>query len=175
MGRYPWHVTEGETPLRREVAEEQVRRRGQAGMGGRYNAIGAMQGTRRGVEAAGLDLAQALDGIGTLTLTSMDDIDRFERRGRMLSRLPGLSERGRRMVASAGAARAGLGAFNGVPSDQGLAMTRWRLRSPVTGPCVDPTAEGSGLYFVTPVCPANGREVRRCMGMIEDRLLQGWL
>jgi len=172
MGRFPWHETQGETPLRRELAETLVRRRGQPGMGGRYNAIGALQGSKRGLKAAALDLSEVLDGIGKLTFTSGEELDDFERRGRALMGESESAERGQEMVGMAGIARAGLEAFYGVPSKQALTMTRWRLRSPVTGPCVDPTAEGSGLYFVTPVCPAKGSEVRRCMGMIEDRLLR---
>ena len=172
IGRFPWHETEGETPLRREVAETLVRRRGQPGMGGRYNAIGAVQGTRRSVDAALHDVGEALDGTGTLTLTSTEDVDRFERRGLELSEAPASAEQGRQMVAMAEVARAGLAVFAGVPSDQALAISRWRLRSPVTGPCVDPTAEGCGLYWVAPVCPAKGSEVRACMRLIEDRVLR---
>ncbi|MEI2703232.1 MAG: FAD-binding oxidoreductase [Baekduia sp.] len=171
MGRYPWHETNGDTPLSRELAEKLVRRRAQPGRGGRYNAIGALQGTERGVEAAVRDVAEALDSTGKLTFTSASDIDRFERRGRMLSRVPKLSERGRRMVATASVARSGLSIFQGVPSDQALAISRWRLRSPVKGICVDPTAEGCGLYWVAPVCPANGTDVNRCLRIIEDRVL----
>lgn len=171
MGRFPWHVTKGETPLARDVAESLVRRRGQPGMSGRYNAIGALHGTSRGVAASVRDVGQELGDTGKLTFTSTADIDRFERRGRMLARVPRLSRRGRGMIAMAGIARAGLGVFYGVPGEQALAISRWRLRSPVKGPCVDPTEEGCGLYWVAPVCPAKGSEVARCLRLIEDRML----
>jgi 4-cresol dehydrogenase (hydroxylating) flavoprotein subunit len=76
------------------------------------------------------------------------------------------------MVATAGAARAGIGVFNGVPSHQALAISRWRLRKRVGGRCEDPTGEGCGLHWIAPVCPSTGEEVLRCAEIIEAEMLQ---
>ncbi len=171
MGRYPWHETGGAVPLERAKAEALVRRRGVPGMAGRWNAIGSLHGSRRALKAAVKDTEESLAGLGKLNFTSPADIDRFERRGRILSRLPGLSSRGAGMVATARMARPGLAVFRGVPSEGALAITRWRLRKPVKGRCEDPSGEGSGLYWIAPVCPARGSEVSRCVQIIEEQML----
>jgi 4-cresol dehydrogenase (hydroxylating) len=143
IGTYPWKRTGGKTPLRREVAELLLGEAGAPGQAGRWNATGSLHGTRRGMSAAARDLKVALRGLGRLQLIS-----------------PANSDDPR------------LDVLRGVPGTQGLGITRWRVRGNREGSGEDPTAEGCGLYWLAPVCPAKGEEVQRCAGMIEEQMLE---
>jgi 4-cresol dehydrogenase (hydroxylating) len=169
MRPYPWAETGGATPLPRELAESMLRDTRVPGLTGRWNAIGSLHGTRRGMKAAARDTKAALRGLGRVYFTAPSTLDRFQRWGRLVSAIR--PKRGREIAGMVEGARPGLDVFRGVPSHQGLGISRWRLRRKVEGRCEDPTAEGCGLYWVAPVCPAKGSEVLRCVKIIEENML----
>ncbi len=166
---YPWNEMSGETPLPRRAALQLLRAGPLAGANGPWNAFGSLYGTKRQVRAAVRDTRDALRGMGRLYFTSEPRLKRIERLWRPLAAL-GIN-RGRQFVQLARIARAGMQPIRGVPSSAGLSVSRWRLRRRVDGFCEDPTREGCGLYWLAPVCPARGSEVRRCTEIIERQML----
>src|SRR5256885_16943900 len=106
-----------------------LRERALPGLTGRWNAPGSLHGARRATNAAVRDLKIALRGIGRLQFSS-----------------------------PAEGSGADVDVLRGIPSTQRLAISRWRLRGDHEGVCEDPTAEGCGLYWLGPGCPA------QCMG-----------
>ena len=165
--RYPSAEMGGATPLPRRTAAQLLR--ASPGPNGAWNVYGSLYGTRRAVRAAMRDTKDGLGSIGALYFTSESRLTWTERIGRLLSRLG--SGRGKRLLAMAKAARAGMLPIRGVPSAAGLRVSRWRLKREAQEQCEDPTAEGCGLYWLTPVCPAKGAEVRRCTRIIERAML----
>jgi 4-cresol dehydrogenase (hydroxylating) len=155
------------TPLPRRAAAQLLR--ASPGPNGAWNVYGSLYGTRRAVRAAVRDTKDRLGSLGSLHFTSESRLTWIERAGRLLSRLG--SGRGTSLLALARTARAGMRPIRGVPSAAGLSVSRWRLKRRVEGQCEDPTAEGCGLYWLTPVCPAKGAEVRCCTRIIERAML----
>lgn len=166
--RYPWEETEGATPLSRELAKRLLA--GSEGHAGAWVAVGSFYGTRRAVKAAIRDAKSALRPLGRLSVVTPSRLERARRWARPMVRL-GLPP-ARRLERSAGDARSAMRLLQGEPVRGGLDVSRWRLRRPAEGPCEDPTAEGCGLYWLVPVCPAKGYEVGRCVRMIETRMLE---
>lgn len=166
---YPREEMRGATPLPRRAALQLLR--ASPGPNGAWNAYGSLYGTRRAVRAAVRDTKDGLASIGRLYFTSEPRLQWTERRGRLLSRFG--SKRGRVLLAMAKVARAGMRPIRGVPSAAGLSVSRWRLGRDAEGICEDPTREGCGLYWLTPVCPARGIEVARCVRIVERAMLGG--
>lgn len=169
LRQYPWEETGGTTPLSDEMVERLLREEPTGGMGGLWSAGGSLYGSRRQVRAAARDTRTELRGLGRVHFFSPSRLDWADRVGRALASL-GL-KRGRRLQELVSRARAGMDTLRGVPSAEGLAVSRWRLRRTVEGPCEDPAREGAGLYWLAPVSPAKGSEVRRCVQLIEKQML----
>jgi 4-cresol dehydrogenase (hydroxylating) len=168
-GAYPWAAMREATPLPPNAVRQLLGASPIAAVNGPWNAFGSIYGTKRAVAAAMKDAEDGLAGLGTLRFTSEARLERTERLGRVLGALR--LRRGKQLAAMAKVARAGMQPLKGVPSAAGMSVSRWRLRRDASGLCEDPTAEGCGLYWLAPVCPAKGAEVRRCTELIEREML----
>jgi 4-cresol dehydrogenase (hydroxylating) len=167
LRQYPWKETGGATPLSWEVAQQLLR--SEAGVDGRWTASGAIYAASgRHLRALVAEARSALRDLGELRFISPSQVLWAGRMARPLAALG--SKRAGQILAFADYGRPLMGMLAGEPSNGGLRIARWRLREQLRGECDDPTLEGCGLYWLAPVCPARGEEVRRCVDLIGERL-----
>ena len=62
------------------------------------------------------------------------------------------------------------GLLQGVPTDQPLASTYWRKKSPPPEQ-MDPDRDGCGLLWCSPVAPAEGRQAEELVALASATLL----
>ena len=163
LQQYPWEAAEGRTPLPREVMK---RLRKQLHFGA-WSASGGLYGTRAQVAEARRLLRKALAG----KVNKLEFLD--ERKLRMASRFSGLY----RMLTGWDLSRALelvrplFGLLQGIPTDQPLASTYWRKRTPPPA-TMNPDQDGCGLLWCSPVAPADGAQAEELVALAGGILLR---
>ena len=159
--QYPWAMTDGATPLPRELLE---RLSGKLAFSA-WNGAGALYGTKAQVKEARRLVRKALKP-QTCRLTFVDD--RLLRLGELcappLKRLTGWD-----LSRTVELARSVYGLMRGVPSTHPLGSLYWRKRIPIPAD-MDPDRDGCGLLWCSPIAPAEGREVA-AVAAIADRIV----
>ena len=163
LRQYPWEEAGGRTPLPMEVMQ---RMRQQLHFGA-WNASGGLYGTRAQVAEARRLLRRALAG----KVNKLQFLD--ERKLRMASRFSGLY----RMLTGWDLSRALelvrplFGLLQGVPTDQPLASTYWRKRTPPPA-SMNPDKDGCGLLWCSPVSPADGAHAEELVALASEIMLR---
>jgi 4-cresol dehydrogenase (hydroxylating) len=163
LQQYPWEEAEGRTPL---PAEVMMRLRKQLHFGA-WNASGGLYGTRAQVAEARRLLRAALSG----KVNKLQFLD--QRKLRVAGRFSGLY----RMLTGWDLSRALelvrplFGLLQGIPTDQPLASTYWRKRTPPPA-VMDPNLDGCGLLWCSPVAPADGVQAEELVALAGETLLR---
>jgi 4-cresol dehydrogenase (hydroxylating) flavoprotein subunit len=155
--RYPWDLAGGQTPLPADV-REQLRRRYSVGA---WNVGSAISGTRDTVAAARRHIARVLARYGPVFL---DD-----RRLALAQRLVGLARRVglcRGLAERLESIKPVYGLLKGIPTDEPLRGTGWRVRDAEPLAPVDPLECHAGLMWVSPAVPATGESAEEVMGLM---------
>jgi 4-cresol dehydrogenase (hydroxylating) len=163
LQQYPWEEAGGRTPLPPEVM---TRLRKKLHFGA-WSASGGLYGTRVQVAESRRLLRAALAG----KVNKLQFLD--ERKLRMAGRFSGLY----RLVTGWDLSRALelvrplFGLLQGVPTDQPLASTYWRKRTPPPA-VMDPNQDGCGLLWCSPVAPADGAQTEELVALASETLLR---
>jgi 4-cresol dehydrogenase (hydroxylating) len=163
LQQYPWEDAGGRTPLPTEVMK-QLRKKLHFGA---WNASGGLYGTRGQVAEARRLLRRALAG----KVNKLQFLD--ERKLRLAGRFSGLY----RMLTGWDLSRALelvrplFGLLQGIPTDQPLASTYWRKRTPPPA-AMDPDRDGCGLLWCSPVAPADGAQAEKLVALASEIMLR---
>jgi 4-cresol dehydrogenase (hydroxylating) len=163
MRQYPWEEAGGRTPLPAEVMT-QLRQQMHFGA---WNASGGLYGTRRQVAEARRLLRRALAG----KVNKLQFMD--ERMLRVAGRFAGLYRMltGWDLRRTLELVRPLFGLLQGVPTDQPLASSYWRKRTPPPA-VMDPDRDGCGLLWCSPVTPANGAQAAELVALASETMLR---
>lgn len=163
LQQYPWEEAEGRTPLPAEVMK---RLRKQLHFGA-WNASGGLYGTRAQVAEARRLLRRALSG----KVDKLQFLD--ERMLRLAGRFAGLYRMltGWDLSRTLELARPLVGLLQGIPTDQPLASSYWRKRTPPPA-ATDPDRDGCGLLWCSPVTPANAAPAKELVDLASETLLR---
>ena len=163
MQQYPWAEAEGRTPLPADVMQRLRKQR----HFGAWNASGGLYGTRAQVSEARRLLRGALAG-------KVDKLQFLDaRKLRMASRFSGLYRllTGWDLSRALELVRPLFGLLQGVPTDQPLASTYWRKRTPPPA-VMNPDQDGCGLLWCSPVTPADGAQAEELVALAGEILLR---
>ncbi len=156
--RYPWDQAGGQTPLPDELRAKLAR---QTGIGA-WNGGGAIYGTAGTVRSIKRKVRKVLK---PYHVRFVDDralgLARWTHR--QLKRL-GM---GRRLGELLDVLEPVYGLMKGVPSDEPLKGSGWRVREPMPQQAVDPRAEPTGLRWVSPVLPTTGTAAEDMLAIAE--------
>lgn len=158
-GRYPWAETNGVAPLPQSLRESM---RAHFGLGA-WNVGGSLTGTRGHVRASKQALRAALRGLCTVRFVSDRQLEWALRVLGALSRV-GIARRAANFAESA---RPVFAAAKGIPADEPIRGTYWRLRDEPPADVNDPLEAGAGVMWVSPVMPMTGEDARRVMALVE--------
>ncbi|MCC6155248.1 MAG: FAD-binding oxidoreductase [Candidatus Hydrogenedentes bacterium] len=158
-GQYPWKMTNGATPLPQDVRRQL---RESYGLGA-WNVAGAVTGTKAHVRASRKAVRDALRGLGNMRFVSDKELDFAARAFGLLSKF-GI---GRGTASFITSAKPVLAAAMGVPAEQPIRGTYWRLRHEPPKDVNDPIEAGAGVMWVSPVLPMRGEDARRVMQIAE--------
>ncbi len=163
LQQYPWPETNGQTPLCGPPLEK-LRREMKIGA---WNGSGALYGTRAQVKEARRLLRRALAGKAT-RLQFLDD-----RKLALASKFAGVYEKisGWNLKRMLALLKPVYGLMKGAPTDQPLASTYWRKRTPVPSD-MDPDRDGCGLFWCSPIAPNDGHHARRVTGLASELMLR---
>lgn len=147
LQQYPWEEANGRTPLPGALMEK-FRSELKIGV---WNGSGALYGTRAQVKEARRLLRRALAG-KTDRLEFLDD-----RKFRIASTFAKAYQlvSGLNLTRVLALLKPLYGLMKGVPTDQTLASTYWRKRTPPPDR-MDPDRDGCGLLWCSPVAPNDG-------------------
>jgi len=158
-GRYPWEETNGVTPLPETM---RVRLRESLGLGA-WNVAGSITGTRGHVRATRKAVRDALRGLGRLKFLTDKELALASRVFNLLSRF-GIARKTANLIEST---KPVFAAAKGIPADEPVRGTFWRLRKEPPAQIVDPLEAGAGIMWVSPVLPMTGADARRVMRIVE--------
>lgn len=158
-GRYPFDATNGITPLPQAL---RVRMRRTLGLGA-WNVAGALTGTRAHVRASRAAVRKALRGLGNLRFLSDGELELAERFFGFLGRF-GIARETAHFITSA---KPVLAAAKGIPAEEPIRGTYWRLRSEPPMDVNDPLEAGAGVMWISPVLPMRGEDTQRVMRVVE--------
>jgi 4-cresol dehydrogenase (hydroxylating) len=163
LQQYPWHETGGHTPLCGKPLEN-LRRTLKIGA---WSGSGALYGTRAQVKESRRLLRRALAGKAT-GLQFLDD-----RKLELVSKFAGIYDKisGWNLTRFLALLRPVYGLMKGIPTDQPLASTYWRKRTP---PPTDmhPDRDGCGLIWCSPIAPNNGHHAGRVTALASELMLR---
>jgi 4-cresol dehydrogenase (hydroxylating) len=156
--QYPWDRARGMTPMPVELRGELRREHGL----GAWNGCGALTGPKTVIAAVEKQLKSALKSYYTVFL----DDRKLALGGRVvggLSRvgLGGSLEQRLKIV------RPVYDMLKGLPSNDAIRGTAWRVRTPVAEGASDPLDFHAGILWVSPVIPMVGSDVTRLLALIE--------
>lgn len=158
-GRYPFDQTNGSTPLPQDVRK---RLRDTYGLGA-WNVAGALTGTKAHVHASRKAVRNALKGLGGVRFVSDKELDFAARAFGFLSKI-GIARETARFITSA---KPVLAAAKGIPAEQPIRGTYWRLRHEPPRNVNDPIEAGAGVMWVSPVLPTRGEDAQHVMRIVE--------
>jgi 4-cresol dehydrogenase (hydroxylating) len=163
LQQYPWDEAAGQVPLPDDVMQS-LRKKLQFGS---WNASGGLYGTRGQVAEARRLLRKALAG----RVDKLEFLD--ERKLRLAERFSKVYQfvTGWDLSRALELVRPVFGLLQGVPTDQPLASTYWRKKSPPPA-AMDPDRDGCGLLWCSPVTPADGRQAEELVALSCGTLLE---
>jgi 4-cresol dehydrogenase (hydroxylating) len=156
--QYPWDRAGGVTPM---PAALRTALRHEHGIGA-WNGCGALMGPRKAIAAVESRIASALKGCFTVFLDDRK-LALGERMAAGLSRAGLSSSLNRRLKL----VRPVYDMLKGLPSNDAIRGTAWRVRTPVADGASDPLDFHAGILWVSPILPMIGDEVRRMLALIE--------
>ncbi len=157
-GRYPWDQTDNIMPMPADLREKIRHDNGI----GQWNVAGALSGSAGGVRAAGRALKRALGPMSRyLTFVPERRLIAAERVTAKLQPL-GIATRLYELAINI---RPNFNLAKGVPSNEPLFGSRWRLREEPTTDSPDPLDANVGLMWLSPVLPMTGRDARAVMSI----------
>jgi 4-cresol dehydrogenase (hydroxylating) len=163
LQQYPWHATNGGTPLPGALME-QFRKELKIGV---WNGSGALYGTKVQVREARRLLRRALAGkISRLQFVD----DRKLRFASMFAEAYQLGS-GWNLARMLAVLRPVYGLMKGIPTEHPLASTYWRKTAPPP-PRMDPDRDGCGLLWCSPVAPNDGFHAQQLTGLATELLLR---
>jgi 4-cresol dehydrogenase (hydroxylating) len=156
--QYPWHRAGGITPLPPDLRNELRREHGI----GAWNGCGALMGPKNVIAAVEKKIKSALKSYYTVFV----DDRKLAIGGRVvggLSRfgLGGSLEQRLKIV------RPVYDMLKGLPSNDAIRGTAWRVRTPVEEGASDPLDFHAGILWVSPIIPMVGSDVTRLLALIE--------
>lgn len=159
QGNYPWEEANNVTPLPEEI-RARLRKENGYGM---WNVAGALSGSREVVRAAKKEVQLVLEPIANpifldenrlqLAETFIPTLNRFGLFTVTGERLKGIWPNFRLM--------------QGVPTDAPRRGTHWRLWTRPENETADPLEARAGLYWLSPVLPARGRDAEELVSIVE--------
>ena len=152
---YPWHLTNGETPLPDQVRETL---RQEAALGA-WNVLGGLYGTKKSVAAARKEIRRAFRGLARVRFFDDAKIRRLGKLAQTLRPI-GLGHKLRETLTSASSV---FDLINGVPSSEHLKGIGWRSRS--AGSSTEPTDFGG--MWLSPVVPMTSDAARNIVDIVE--------
>ena len=108
-------------------------------------------------------MRNALQGLGGVRFVSDKELDFAARAFGLLSKF-GIARETASFIASA---KPVLAAAMGIPAEQPIRGTYWRLRREPPQDVNDPIEAGAGVMWVSPVLPMRGEDARRVMQIVE--------
>jgi len=165
--RYPWEETGGVTPLPPEIREK-LRNDLTAG---NWTASGTLAGSTALVREGKRKLRQALKGIGTVRFAN----DRSMALLRHSARLLGFTQWGKKMNYMLGTLGPNYGMLKGIPTDEPLRGSQWRVRGAQHAAPQDPRDTNAGVLWLAPVMPARGRDAKAVHDIVEPIFLRNGL
>ncbi|HTB13311.1 MAG TPA: FAD-dependent oxidoreductase [Bryobacteraceae bacterium] len=147
LQQYPWDATGGSTPLQPDI----MRRLRKELKFGAWNGSGGLYGTRAQVGEARRLLKGSLKGVADKL--EFLDAARLSFASRMADPFHAIARWDLRRTLEL--VRPLFGLLQGVPTDQPLASTYWRKRTPPPAK-MDPDRDRCGLMWCSPVAPAEG-------------------
>lgn len=156
--RYPWHQTGGLTPLSMEVRRQLRREHGV----GAWNGCGGIYGTPATVRATKREIRRALKGF---RLHFVDD--RKIALARTVLELFKGRAFAKRLLAMLNILEPVYGLLKGIPSDEPLGGTGWRVRDSSPPKGEDPLGHHAGFMWASPVIPTTGRDSIELLALIE--------
>jgi 4-cresol dehydrogenase (hydroxylating) len=163
LQQYPWQETNGQTPL----CGEPLQKLRSALKIGAWSGSGALYGTRAQVKEARRLLRHALAGKAT-RLQFLDD-----RKLELVSKFAGIYEKvsGWNLTRTLALLRPVYGLMKGIPTDQPLASTYWRKRTPPPTD-MNPDRDGCGLIWCSPIAPNEGHHAGRVTALVSELMLR---
>jgi 4-cresol dehydrogenase (hydroxylating) len=164
-GRYPWDRTDDVMPMPRDVRE---RIRKENGLG-QWNVSGCISGTHAQVRASSRALKHALGPMKRyLTFMPERRLEAIERVTSKLAPLGILTW----LYELAINIRPNFDLSKGVPTDEPLYGSRWRLREEPETDSPDPLDAHVGLMWLSPTLPMKGEDARAVMNVAGPILAQ---
>lgn len=157
--RYPWDEAGGETPLPAALRQALRRRTGATP----WQGSGSLTGTAAQVRAARKAVKKALRGLAALRFLDEPKLRMAEKVTGILNRA-GMAAATRKRLELV---RANFDLLQGRPSADPLLGTQWRLREAPADTSTDPLDTGCGLYWISPVLPAEGAEAETVLKLSE--------
>jgi 4-cresol dehydrogenase (hydroxylating) flavoprotein subunit len=163
LQQYPWQETGGQTPLCGKPLEN-LRRELKIGA---WSGSGALYGTRAQVKESRRLLRRALAGKAT-GLQFLDD-----RKLELVSKFAGIYDKisGWNLTRFLALLRPVYGLMKGIPTDQPLASTYWRKRTPPPAD-MNPDRDGCGLIWCSPIAPNEGYHAGRVTALASELMLR---
>ena len=163
LEQYPWKEAQGQTPLPGPLMEK-LRRELKIGV---WNGSGALYGTRAQVKEARRLLRRALSGkVDRLEFLDDQKLALASRFAKVYERISGLN-----LTRMLSVLKPVYGLMKGIPTDQPLASTYWRKRTPPSAQ-MDPDRDGCGLLWCSPVAPNNGSHAQQLTELAIDLVLR---
>lgn len=129
-----------------------------------WTGFGTLYGTRRIVSAAQREIRAALKGVGSrLVFLSPEQARAIGRCSRFL---PGAA--GRRLAATAATLAKSLELVAGRPNETALPLCYWRNADARPESGMDPSRDGCGLRWYSPLVPMRPAMVQAYLGMVES-------
>lgn len=157
-GRYPWERAGGKTPLPRDLRAALRREHGI----GAWNAGSAIYGTRETVAATRKAVRRVLAPYHPKFIT-----DRMLGAAQCVRRMLGWFGLGRKLGEMLAIGKPIYELLKGIPTDEAIRGTGWRVRGPEPKEPMDPLDCHAGLIWVSPVVPATGEAAKELMAVIE--------
>ncbi len=157
LRRYPWEEAGGKTPLP-EALRAQLRQ--ETGVGA-WNVSGALTGTAGHMKSAVKALRRAAGPLGKVVFVDDRKLALGRRAVGILRRI-GL---GGRLATQLEGLAPNYGLLQGIPTDEPLRGTQWRLRESAPG-SADPLDQGCGLSWLSPVVPLRGSDAQRVVATV---------
>lgn len=157
-GVYPWEDTGGKAPLPQDVRIRLRKRRGAQA----WQGSGSITGTAGHVRATRKALRKALRGVSRPKFVTDRTLNFAEKAIDFLNYF-GIAKETRARLRIV---RPNFDLLKGIPTEEPVQGSQWRLRNPPAGP-VDPLTVGTGLYWVSPVMPMQGEHALKVLGIAE--------
>lgn len=158
LRRYPWEEMNGATPLSESM---RARLRRETGVGA-WNVSGALAGTHAQVRGAARAVRRAAGPLGKVVFVNDLKLALGQRAIAILRHF-GIGGRLARQLA---ALEPNYGLLKGIPTDEPLRGTQWRLRGQPSDALLDPLEARCGLLWMSPVVPMRGADADEVIRMV---------